>query len=141
MRPKNILPVAVGIGIKPSAHSAPMIVWAAIEYALAEKRRASPSSTSGQHHEVHRGCFSRTGATSSPTTAFRARSSPAANPGSRQQGTPTPLTAEANAKMIEPGYDMMTADQRAKIVKEVETVLAAIWSTHGGGKWKSKEHA
>jgi len=33
---------------------------------------------------------------------------------------------------------MMTPDQRAKLVKEVEGVLASIGTTHGQGQWKSK---
>jgi isocitrate dehydrogenase len=45
------------------------------------------------------------------------------------------LSPEANAKMIDPGYDMMTPDQQKKIVAEVETVLK-LWPTHGQGKWK-----
>jgi isocitrate dehydrogenase len=40
--------------------------------------------------------------------------------------------------MIDPGFDMMTADQKAKIIKEIDSVLAAIWGTHGNGAWKSK---
>ncbi|HQY89571.1 MAG TPA: isocitrate/isopropylmalate family dehydrogenase, partial [Tepidisphaeraceae bacterium] len=47
------------------------------------------------------------------------------------------LSAEENAKMIDPGYTMMTPDQQKKIVKEVEGVLK-LMPTHGGGKWKSK---
>jgi isocitrate dehydrogenase len=47
------------------------------------------------------------------------------------------MTPEANAKETDPGYDMMTPDQRATLVKEVETALA-LWPTHGGGKWKQK---
>ena len=44
---------------------------------------------------------------------------------------------EANARAIEPGYDLMTDDQKAKVRKEVETALALL-PTHGDGKWKSK---
>jgi isocitrate dehydrogenase len=33
---------------------------------------------------------------------------------------------------------MMTSDQKAKLVAEVEGVVKAIGNTHGGGKWKSK---
>src|SRR5690606_25519347 len=32
-------------------------------------------------------------------------------------------------------YDMMTPDQRKKVVAEVDTALA-LWPTHGDGKWK-----
>jgi isocitrate dehydrogenase len=38
--------------------------------------------------------------------------------------------------MIDPGYDMMTPDQKAKIVKEVETSSRPSGATHGDGKWK-----
>ena len=45
------------------------------------------------------------------------------------------LTSEANAKMIDPGYDMMTPDQQKKVVAEVDAALK-LWGTHGDGKWK-----
>lgn len=47
------------------------------------------------------------------------------------------LTAEHNAKMIEPGFDSLTDTKKQQIVKEVETVLATIWETHGRGQWKN----
>src|SRR5262249_7911017 len=37
----------------------------------------------------------------------------------------------------DPGYDMMTPDQQAKVKKEVEAALA-LWPTHGDGQWKQK---
>lgn len=40
--------------------------------------------------------------------------------------------------MVEPGFDGMTAEKRAGIVEEVESVLGAIWESHGNGKWKEK---
>ena len=45
--------------------------------------------------------------------------------------------AEANAKAIEPGYDLMTSDQQARVRLEVEAGLALL-ATHGQGRWKSK---
>src|SRR5678815_3687463 len=45
------------------------------------------------------------------------------------------LSPEANAKMIDPGYDMMTPKQKADIVGEVNAALK-LWPTHGEGKWK-----
>jgi isocitrate dehydrogenase len=47
------------------------------------------------------------------------------------------LTPQANAKQIDPGYDMMTPDQQKKVVAEVETALK-LWPSHGDGKWKKK---
>jgi isocitrate dehydrogenase len=47
------------------------------------------------------------------------------------------LSVEDNAKMIDPGFEMMSPDQQKDIKKEVETALK-LWPTHGDGKWKSK---
>ncbi|RYY37012.1 NADP-dependent isocitrate dehydrogenase, partial [archaeon] len=48
------------------------------------------------------------------------------------------LSATDNAKLIEPGFDMMTESQQKAIVAEVEGVLSTIGATHGNGQWKSK---
>jgi isocitrate dehydrogenase len=48
------------------------------------------------------------------------------------------ITIEENARAIEPGFDAMTHDKKAEIVKEVETVLNSIWHTHGNRQWKDK---
>ena len=47
------------------------------------------------------------------------------------------VTTEENAKMIDPGYDMMSPDQQNDIKQEVEEALK-LWGTHGDGKWKKK---
>ncbi|HEY9668037.1 MAG TPA: NADP-dependent isocitrate dehydrogenase, partial [Coleofasciculaceae cyanobacterium] len=48
------------------------------------------------------------------------------------------ITLEDNARLIEPGYDALTPEKRAEITTEVESVLNAIWDTHGSGQWKDK---
>jgi isocitrate dehydrogenase len=48
------------------------------------------------------------------------------------------LPVEANARQIDPGYDALTPEKQAAICREVETVLAAIWDSHGNGQWKEK---
>lgn len=48
------------------------------------------------------------------------------------------LSSADNARQIDPGYDALTPEKQAKIVQEVESVLAQIWETHGNGKWKDK---
>ncbi|HLO47235.1 MAG TPA: NADP-dependent isocitrate dehydrogenase [Kamptonema sp.] len=48
------------------------------------------------------------------------------------------ISLEDNARQIEPGYDALTPEKQAKICKDVEEVLSAIWESHGGGKWKEK---
>ena len=47
------------------------------------------------------------------------------------------LTVEENAKMVDPGFDMMAPDKQAEIIEEVKEALA-LWDTHGDGKWKTK---
>jgi isocitrate dehydrogenase len=47
------------------------------------------------------------------------------------------MTVEENAEAVEPGYDLMTDEQRADARREVEAALA-LRPTHGDGKWKSK---
>ena len=47
------------------------------------------------------------------------------------------LTVEENAKMVDPGFDMMAPDKQQEIIEEVKEALA-LWDTHGDGKWKSK---
>ena len=44
---------------------------------------------------------------------------------------------EDNAKMIDPGFDMMSPSQQGEIKAEIEEALK-LWDTHGEGKWKSK---
>jgi len=47
------------------------------------------------------------------------------------------LTVEANALLVEPGFDMMADDQKKAILAEVQAGLA-LWPTHGDGRWKTK---
>jgi len=47
------------------------------------------------------------------------------------------LSVEANARKIEPGYEMMSPAQQNRIKTEVETALK-LKPTHGDGKWKTK---
>jgi isocitrate dehydrogenase len=47
------------------------------------------------------------------------------------------LSVEENAKMIDPGFDMMSPAQQNDIKREVEEAMK-IWNTHGNGQWKKK---
>jgi isocitrate dehydrogenase len=47
------------------------------------------------------------------------------------------LSVEENAKMIDPGFDMMSPAQQNDIKREVEEALK-LWDTHGNGQWKKK---
>jgi isocitrate dehydrogenase len=48
------------------------------------------------------------------------------------------ITLEENARLVEPGYDALTPEKKAEARNEVESVLNAIWDTHGNGQWKDK---
>ena len=131
--------VEVGIGIKAvSRAGSERLIWAAIEYALKEKRKSVTLVHKGNIMKYTEGAFKDWGYALAKSS-FRAHIVTERESwilGNKEANTD--LSAEANAKMIEPGYDMMTPDQKTKLVKEVESVLAAIWATHGKGQWKSK---
>jgi isocitrate dehydrogenase len=130
------LPTAVGIGIKPvSKYGSQRLVWAAIEYALKNKRRSVTLVHKGNIMKFTEGAFKDWGYEVA-VQAFRGQcvtereswilGNKEANPD---------LTPEANARMIDPGYDMMTPEQQKKVVAEVNEALK-LWPTHGEGKWK-----
>jgi isocitrate dehydrogenase len=48
------------------------------------------------------------------------------------------ISLEENARKIDPGYDNLTGEKQAEVRQEVESVLNAIWDTHGNGQWKEK---
>ncbi|MEM9448508.1 MAG: NADP-dependent isocitrate dehydrogenase [Cyanobacteria bacterium P01_E01_bin.6] len=48
------------------------------------------------------------------------------------------LSIEDNARKIEPGYDALTPEKQADVRLEVQSILDAIWDTHGNGQWKDK---
>ncbi len=48
------------------------------------------------------------------------------------------ISDEANARMIEPGFDQLSDKQRAALVEEIRQTLASIGKTHGAGAWKKR---
>ena len=130
-------PVAVGIGFKPvSALGTERLVHSAISYALKEKKKSVTIVHKGNIMKFTEGAFKDWGYAVA-TRMFRAQVVTERESwilGNRE-GNPG-LTPEGNAKMIDPGFDMMTPKQKADIVNEVNAVMNAIWSSHGDGKWK-----
>jgi len=131
-------PPMVGIGIKAvSGIGSGRLVHAAIEYALREKRKSVTLVHKGNIMKFTEGFFKDTGYACAARyfrndTVTERESWILGN----KEGN-ADLSNEANAKMVDPGFDMMTPDQRKKIVAEVETVLK-LWPTHGQGQWKNK---
>jgi len=129
--------IKVGVGIKPvSMMGTQRLMWAAIEFALREKKKSVTIVHKGNIMKFTEGAF-KDWCYSVAQQHFRGQVVTERESwilGNKE--TNANLTAEANARMIDPGLDMMTPDQKAKIVKEVDGVASALWPTHGDGKWK-----
>jgi isocitrate dehydrogenase len=127
----------VGVGIKPVSYlGTERLVHSAISHALKEKRRSVTLVHKGNIMKFTEGAFKDWGY-SVATKFFRNQLVTERESwilGNRESNPS--LTPEANAKMIDPGYDMMTPKQKEAIVGEVNAVMTSIWSTHGDGKWK-----
>ncbi|MBX3383026.1 MAG: isocitrate dehydrogenase (NADP(+)) [Phycisphaeraceae bacterium] len=134
--PARQVAVQVGIGIKPVSYlGTERLVHSAIGYALTNKRRSVTLVHKGNIMKFTEGAFKDWGYAVA-TRFFRGQvvtereswilGNKESNPG---------LTSEANARMIDPGFDMMTPEQQKKIVAEVDAALT-LSPTHGDGKWK-----
>ncbi|HEX9080154.1 MAG TPA: NADP-dependent isocitrate dehydrogenase, partial [Desulfuromonadaceae bacterium] len=129
-------PATSSIGIKPiSREGSERLVRAAIEYALSHKRKSVTIVHKGNIMKFTEGAFKDWGYALAKNE-FRARivcereswiiDNKDRNPG---------LSVEENARMIDPGYDMMTPKQKADICTEVAEALT-LMPTHGNGQWK-----
>jgi isocitrate dehydrogenase len=129
-------PETSGIGIKPvSSEGTERLVKAAIEYALREGRKSLTLVHKGNIQKFTEGGF-RDWGYGIAAREFRAQTVTERESwilGNRESNPK--MTSEENARAIDPGFDMMTPDQRKKVVAEVDTALA-LWPTHGDGKWK-----
>jgi len=139
MKIKKIrFPETSGIGIKPiSREGTERLVRAAIRFAIGEKRRSVTLVHKGNIMKFTEGAF-RDWGYALAAREFRGETVTERETwilGNKEKDGS--LSVEGNAQAIEPGYGMMTDDQKGQVRKEVETALALV-PTHGGGKWKSK---
>lgn len=131
-------PETSGIGIKPvSREGSVRLVKAAIEYALLENRKSVTLVHKGNIMKYTEGAFKNWGYEIAKKeyrndTVTQRESWIIDNKDSNPE-----LTVEENAKLIEPGYNLMIPAQQEDIRKEVEVALA-LMPTHGHGQWKSK---
>ena len=127
-----------GIGIKPvSDEGTSRLVRAAIQWALENNRKSINLVHKGNIMKFTEGAFKDWGYAVA-TREFRQQVVTERETwilGNKEKDPN--LTIEANARMVDPGYEMMAPDKQAEIRREVETGLA-LWPTHGDGKWKSK---
>jgi isocitrate dehydrogenase len=136
---KNIHhPETTGVGIKiASREGSERLIRAAIKYALETHRRSVTLVHKGNIMKFTEGAFKEWGYTLAQRE-FRAEIVTERESWilSNKETVPS-LTVEENARMIEPGYDMMTPTQRQKVCDEVEAGLK-LWETHGNGRWKTR---
>jgi len=129
-------PETSSIGIKPiSKDGSERLIRAAINYALSHKRKSVTIVHKGNIMKFTEGAFKDWGYELAKNE-FRAkviceRESWIIDNKDRNSD----LSVEDNAKMIDPGYDMMTPKQKQDICNEVETALK-LMPTHGKGQWK-----
>ena len=131
-------PATSGIGVKPvSREGTERLARAAIDYALRHKRRSLTFVHKGNIMKFTEGAF-RDWGYALAVRDYRDRIVTERESWilGNQEARPS-LSVEDNAREIDPGYDLMTPDQQAKVRRDVEAALA-LWPTHGDGQWKQK---
>jgi isocitrate dehydrogenase len=131
-------PDTSGIGLKPiSVEGSERLVRAAIRWALANGRRSVNLVHKGNIMKYTEGAFKDWGYRLA-RREFRDQIATERESWilGNKEADPE-LTVEQNARLIEPGFEMMSPAQQQAVLREVEESLA-LWETHGGGKWKSK---
>ncbi|MGH7788404.1 MAG: NADP-dependent isocitrate dehydrogenase [Candidatus Binatia bacterium] len=139
MKVKNIrFPNTSGIGIKPvSSEGTERLVRAAIEYGLRQQRRSLTLVHKGNIMKFTEGAF-RDWGYGLATREFRDQVVTERESWILGNREATPgISVEANARAVDPGYDLMTPAQQAGVRAEIETALT-LWPTHGDGQWKKK---
>ncbi len=129
-------PLTSGIGIKPvSRDGSERLVRAAIQYALTEGRKSVTLVHKGNIMKFTEGAFRDWGYRLA-VNEFRGRVVTERESWILDNKERDPsLGVEANARAVEPGFDMAPAETRAGYLKEIEAALA-LWPTHGDGKWR-----
>ncbi len=131
-------PATSGIGVKPvSREGTERLVRAALEYALRNGRRSLTLVHKGNIMKFTEGAF-RDWGYALATREYRDRVVTERESWvlGNKEATPA-LDVDGNARAIEPGWELMTAEQRSAVRREVEAALA-LWPTHGEGRWKEK---
>jgi isocitrate dehydrogenase len=133
---KMRFPETAGIGLKPvSEEGTERLVRAAIQWALDNNRKSVNFVHKGNIMKFTEGAFKDWGYALAKRE-FRDRIVTERESWilGNKESNPN-LSVEDNAKMIDPGFDMMSPAQQGDIKAEVEEALK-LWDTHGDGKWK-----
>jgi isocitrate dehydrogenase len=131
-------PETSGIGIKPvSSEGTERLVRAAIDYARKQGRKSVTLVHKGNIMKFTEGAF-RDWGYALATREYRDQVVTERESwilGNKDDDGS--MSVEANARAVDPGYDLMTPDQQGKVRAEVERALA-LAPTHGKGQWKKK---
>mmetsp|Transcript_1616 Transcript_1616/g.2258 ORF Transcript_1616/g.2258 Transcript_1616/m.2258 type:complete len:477 (+) Transcript_1616:79-1509(+) len=132
-------PTSSGFGIKPiSKEGTSRLVRSAIQYALDQQRKSLTLVHKGNIMKFTEGAFKSWGYQVG-TNEFRDQVVTERESwilGNHDANNS--LSAKDNAKLLEPGFDMMTDSQQDQLISEVEQVISSIGSSHGNGQWKNK---
>ena len=131
-------PDTAGIGLKPvSEEGTARLVRAAIAWSLLNKRKSVNFVHKGNIMKFTEGAFKdwgyAVGKREFRNDVVTERESWILG---NKEKNPN-LSVEDNARMIDPGFEMMSPSQQGEIKAEIEEALK-LWDTHGEGKWKSK---
>ncbi|MEI7817317.1 MAG: NADP-dependent isocitrate dehydrogenase [Desulfuromonadales bacterium] len=129
-------PESSSIGIKPISRSgSERLIRAAIHYALTHKRKSVTIVHKGNIMKFTDGAFKDWGYALA-ISEFRSKVVTERESWiiSSQDRNPS-ISVEENAKMIDPGYDMMSPQQQQDIRNEVKAALKLL-PTHGNGQMK-----
>ncbi|MBL0226694.1 MAG: NADP-dependent isocitrate dehydrogenase [Geobacteraceae bacterium] len=129
-------PETSSIGIKPiSKQGSERLIRAAIEYALKHRRKSVTIVHKGNIMKFTEGAFKDWGYGLAKgefrNQVVTERESWIIDNQDRNPG----LSVEHNARAIDPGYDMMSPQQKEDIRNEIESALELLPS-HGTGQWK-----
>jgi isocitrate dehydrogenase len=129
-------PETCSIGVKPiSSEGSERLIRAAIVYALKHNRRSVTLVHKGNIMKFTEGAFKDWGY---KLAKLEFRGSVVTERESWIIGNKDKnpdLSVEENARMIDPGYEMMTPSQKKDICTEVEEAIN-LMPTHGNGQWK-----
>jgi isocitrate dehydrogenase len=131
-------PETSGIGIKPiSREGTERLMRAAIRYALRYKRKSITIVHKGNIMKFTEGAF-RDWGYALAAREFREETVTEREGWILENKEKNPAwPVDLHARAIEPGYDLMTEDQKGTVRKDVEAALGLLPS-HGNGQWRSK---
>ena len=131
-------PETSGIGIKPiSSEGTKRLVRSAIKYALVEGRKSLTLVHKGNIMKFTEGAFKNWGFEVAGEEFRNETVSERESWIISNKDRNPDLTVDENAKLVDPGYIMMTDDQKLEKRNEVEEALK-LMPTHGKGQWKEK---